>query len=37
LPKHLTDLLGDFRVLPVTGRRIAELPLAVLRARRFQA
>lgn len=37
LPKEAAELLGDFRVLPVTGTRIAELPLAMLRARRMEA
>lgn len=31
LPKEAADLLGDFRVLPATGTRIAEFPLARLR------
>lgn len=31
LPKEAAELLGDFRVLPVTGTRIAEFPLARLR------
>jgi hypothetical protein len=31
LPKEAAELLGDFRVLPVTGSRIAEFPLARLR------
>jgi putative SbcD/Mre11-related phosphoesterase len=31
LPKEAKELLGEFRVMPATGTRIAELPLAMLR------